>query len=149
MSDGASLSDLRDIAIPAEPSMWPPAAGFWILLFLLLLMLGAAALHFYTAWRRNAYRRAGIHFLQQCLTVYDVSVLLKRVAMAAFSRERVASLHGMEWVDFLNKTGPGSGFADLMRDEVDIPAGESLKAAAGEWIRRHRTAGIRKTESEG
>ena len=30
MADPADLSNLRDLALPPEVSLWPPAPGWWI-----------------------------------------------------------------------------------------------------------------------
>ncbi|HWU75618.1 MAG TPA: DUF4381 domain-containing protein [Rhodanobacter sp.] len=49
----ASGPDLRDIHLPAEPSWWPPAPGWWVLV---LIFLGAVlAMAWY--WRRQRRKR--------------------------------------------------------------------------------------------
>ena len=47
------LSALRDIHMPPEPGLWPPAPGWWLLALLLLLLAGGLAI-----WRSRAARRS-------------------------------------------------------------------------------------------
>lgn len=44
---------LRDIHLPAEPSWWPPAPGWWLLVVLMLLALAGLA----WVWRRRRRMR--------------------------------------------------------------------------------------------
>ncbi|MEX0330093.1 MAG: DUF4381 domain-containing protein, partial [Puniceicoccaceae bacterium] len=89
--------------------------------------------------RRNAYRRAGLLLLEEVGTTYELSVLLKRVALAVFPREEVASLHGAEWVEFLGRTCPGVDLAALVAGDGTAEIETALKEAAAYWIRNHRT----------
>ena len=73
--------------------------------------------------------------------MYELSVLLKRVALAAYPRQEVASLHGSEWVDFLSRTCPGADLSGLVVADTTAPAGPEVKQAAGQWIRHHRRPG--------
>ena len=136
-----SLSDLQDIVLPAAPPSWPPATGFWVLL--LLLVVFAFALW---RWRRlvrqgNAYRRAGLALLADARTVHEVSVTLKRVALAAWPREAVASLHDAEWAGFLNDSCRQCHFdADALSNSFDT-ADRSLVENASLWIRKHTANG--------
>ena len=89
-----SLSNLRDIIVPDAPPIWPPAPGIWVALGIVVGIVLLIVWRLYKARKRNAYRRAGLQLLSGTETVHDVSVLLKRVALAAFPREQVASLYG-------------------------------------------------------
>lgn len=151
------LSELRDIHLPPAIDSWPIAPGWWILLLLLLLALLFSGRYLYNRWRSNRYRRSGLQQLKQLLQDYrhnqDAKVylkrfseLIKRVALACFAREKVASLNGEEWVAFLDQTG--------RTDEFSLGHGQVLMVGAYEpetefevqtlhqlgvkWIRQHR-----------
>jgi hypothetical protein len=103
-----------------------------------------AAILFLVAWRvrtlrnRNAYRKAGLMLLGNAETAYDVSVVLKRVALAVFPREQVASLYGDDWAAFLHKTCPRSYFKALVSSNSGAAPDEDLVELASTWIRHHR-----------
>ena len=78
---------------------------------------------------------------------------MKRTALAAFPREAVASLSGMEWLRFLDRTGhtdaftrgPGGILSELAYDpklatRLDTAAVEALFRLVRRWIRGHSTA---------
>jgi hypothetical protein len=88
--------------------------------------------------RRNAYRRAGLTLLESANTVYDINVVLKRVALAVFPREQVAALHGENWIQFMQSTCPGEQFPTLSQSAEATPATESIRASARAWIRKHQ-----------
>ena len=136
---GTSLSDLRDIALPAEPGLWPPAPGMWLLLSILFSILLVLCWSLLERRKRNAYRRAGILLLGGVETLYDLSVLLKRVALAVFPRAEVAPLHGPDWVRFLGRTCPGVDLTPLGAGNGTGPVDASTRQAAARWIRNHRT----------
>jgi len=92
----------------------------------------------YETRRRNAYRKAGLLLLDDATTVHDVAVALKRVALAAFPREQVASLTGDEWAAFLHKTCPGSDFSTMVASDSGIEPDQSLIDLAAVWICHHR-----------
>ena len=137
MDEVLSLSDLQDIVLPPAPPAWPPASGFWVLLALLAVLA-------FSLWRwrrlvrqRNAYRRAGLALLADARTVHEVSVTLKRVALAAWPREAVASLHGSEWAGFLNDSCRDCHFdADALQNSTEAPD-RALVENASRWIRKH------------
>jgi len=133
-----SLSNLRDIVVPDAPPFWPPAAGLWVALGLVALVLLFAGWRVYTARRRNAYRRAGLLLLGDAKTAHDVSVVMKRVALAAFPREQVASLYGEEWVAFLRETCPRGQFPETVTTDTAAESDRPLVELAGTWIRHHR-----------
>ena len=90
------------------------------------------------ARQRNAYRRAGLTLLESAHTADEINVVLKRVALAVFPREQVASLHGEDWIQFMQSTCPGEPFASLSPAEEATPATESFRASARTWIRKHQ-----------
>jgi len=137
VSDAYSLSDLNGIALPAEPGIWPLTQGMWILLVIALSAIGVTAWILYSRWRRNAYRRAGLVLLPDVRTIQELSILLKRVALAAYPRELVASLHSRDWLVFLNETGPAVDLEDLVTGEPESEAPEGLKDSARNWITSH------------
>jgi hypothetical protein len=137
-NESYSLSNLRDIVVPDAPAFWPPAPGMWVALVLVVLALLFALWRVYTTGNRNAYRRAGLLLLGDAKTAHDVSVIMKRVALAAFPREQVASLYGEEWVAFLRTTCPRGRFPETITTDAGAEPDPALVALAGTWIRQHR-----------
>lgn len=137
--DPANLNNLQDIVLPAPPSFWAPAQGFWILLALITMIVITATWIILQIRQRNAYRRAGLVLLAQATTLYEINVVLKRVALAAFPREQVAHLHGTEWSQFMQSTCPGSQFETLGLANAGSPANDSMRASARNWICHHQS----------
>ena len=67
------------------------------------MIAGVAILVYQWRLRRqeNACRRAGLALLARAETAHEISVILIRVALAAFPREQAASLVGEDWRGFL------------------------------------------------
>ena len=137
----ASLENLRDIAVPEPPPLWPPAPGVWVLLIIALAVLLALFLWWRRARARNAYRRAGLSLLKNARTARDINIILKRVALAAFPRPEVAPLYGDDWLAFLDGTCGGVRFESLVVTDPGAEASSQLQKSAGNWIRNHRSSG--------
>ena len=137
-NDPASLSNLQDIVLPGPVPFWPPGSGGLLILACLLLSLAVICLQFYLHKKRNRYRRAGLALLAEAANARDVSVTLKRVALAAFPREQVASLYGEAWVDFLNATCPRPAFEPGFFDNPEAEPAPEMRQAARIWIHSHR-----------
>lgn len=164
-ADPYSLDNLHDIVEPTAIPMWPPAAGFWILLALLLLWLSAMGLLWLLRYRKNRYRREALVMLQgiepqlqadnsRAAALAEVAQLLKRTALTAYPRREVAELSGDEWLAFLDRSGNTTSFsrgaasvigriswqpqvaAELSEREV----GEIAKSVKS-WIRSHHREG--------
>lgn len=150
---GDPLEALRDIHLPEPVSWWPPAPGWWLLALVALavLVLAPWALHRHLRKRRQlgrvlaevdtleaAYRRSGD---AQALCS-GLSLVLKRVALAAWPRERVAGLTGRAWLEFLDDSGgggafangPGQALAGAGYGEATAVDGAALVALARRWI---------------
>ena len=138
MDERYSLDQLRDIVVPEPPPLWPPATEFWLLLIVVVVSIAIVVFQWRQRQRANAYRRAGLALLHRAGTVHEISVILKRVALAAFPREQVASLYGADWAAFLNTTCSRRDFTPLLQVEPDTPAGADIKRLASAWIRHHR-----------
>ena len=139
MSDTSSLSALRAIEVPSAPPFFPPAPEFWLMIAMVSLIAIFAILAVCSHRRKNAYRRAGLVLLEGVRTEHDVSVLLKRVALAAYPRETVASITGRDWVQFLEVTFPATRLEALLDPSEEQPASVMLIESAAEWIKGHRT----------
>jgi len=137
-SDQYSLSNLRDIFIPEPPPFWPPAPGVWIALGIVVGVAFVIGLRLHAVRKRNAYRKAGLLLLQSAKTSRDVAVVVKRVALAVFPREQVASVYGDDWVAFLHESCPENQFSAMYAGDADAEPNAKLVELAGIWIRHHR-----------
>ena len=159
--DPASLDNLRDIIVPDPVSLWPLAPGWYGLGVVLLIVLACWAGWRLRQWHRNRYRRIALAELDQLeaaahdpshrlSALSELPTLVKRVALAAWPRETVASLSGPSLLAFLDhtgrmqafQTGPGNALPELaynthaavaLDDEHIAP----LFAAVREWVKRH------------
>ncbi|MCP3888410.1 MAG: DUF4381 domain-containing protein [Desulfobulbaceae bacterium] len=136
-STNSSLNDLHDIVLPDPVGLWPLGQGAYLLLIAVVITVGLLAYLYRERYRENQYRRVGLNFLGHAVSVYDVSVILKRVALAAYPREQVASLYGDQWVEFLKKTCPGCDIEELSSNPEN-EAGKVLIDATSFWIRNHK-----------
>jgi hypothetical protein len=153
MSDPADLSNLRDIVVPPDVPLWPPAPGWWIVGAAIVASAAVLAGMAAVRYRRNAYRRAA---LGELAAVEDlpageaaqrVTAVLKRAALVAYPRAEVAELSGQAWLGFLDRTGRTDAFTTGPARELpslayggrrgasDLPA---IVSAARAWVRRHR-----------
>lgn len=146
MSDPADLSNLRDLALPTEVSLWPTAPGWWIVAAAGLAAAAIVAAAAVARYRRNAYRREALHRLDT-VDPAGISTVLKRAALAAWPREQVASLTGAAWLAFLDRTGRTTAFtggagrhieALAFGGAIDTATVDAARAAARAWVRGHR-----------
>lgn len=148
MSDPASLSNLRDIALPPAVPLWPPAPGWWVVA---AASVAAAAILIVMAVRqrrRNAYRREALRALNAAAP-RDISTVLKRAALAAWPRAEVASLSGGAWLAFLDRTGHTTAFTAGPGRAIETLAFggtvgdvEAVRAAARYWLSHHRSHAV-------
>ena len=106
---GLDLSGLRDIHLPELPSMFPPPPVFFVVLFgLIALVSGIVLLVRYLC--RRTVKKAALEEIEKLKTkkpyeaALNVSSLLRRAAVMAFSRKKVAALTGRDWHRFLTET---------------------------------------------
>jgi hypothetical protein len=141
------LDKLHDFYQPPPPSWTPQTIGWYFVFAVLGIVVVWLAIHYLRRWLRNRYRREALRELE-LLPPEQFSTLLKRTALAAWPRERVASLSGEAWLGFLNETARGDEFTRAPGNRIEEIAlrpvaltgddERTLRTIATEWIRRHR-----------
>lgn len=113
------LTQLRDIHYPNPIPIWPLATGWYVIIILgllLLMLVGYFAVRYLQKPRLKQAVLIRIEKLQQqdsSLNIAEeLSMLLKRAALAAYSRREVASLHGEQWLSFLDRTAKTHEFSN-------------------------------------
>lgn len=153
--EGLNLPQLLDLlhepVMPDPVSMLPQTVGWQIVGAWALVVTVLIAVDARRRWVRNRYRREALDQLEHIArrkhdseAPGEIALLLKRTALAAYPRSRVASLWGDEWAGFLiesskndrrvKKAAPELGAA-AYRDDLD---GADLVKPARRWIKVHR-----------
>ena len=148
---GAELIDqLHDIREVAEPSLWPPAPGWWVLGGLVLLLLVFLAIKVARDLKVRKRRRRLLAELDGLAVTFDpqqmpadylgaMNRLFRGVALKAFPGSGCSRLEGSDWVGFIRER--------LKGDTPDLDAletgpyqpnpefdAEKLQAHAREWV---------------
>ena len=152
------LAGLVDIPLPPQVSLWPQTWTSRIAIVLLLATIVAALWRFIHAWRINRYRREALFELDEIGQRLDasearsdglaeLSMLVRRTALAAFPRETVAPLAGPAWLAFLDRSYGGREFSEgagrllasapYQRTGPDREQLRALAALVRQWIRGH------------
>ena len=141
------LDKLYDFYQPPPPSWTPQTIGWYVVFVLFGIAVVWLAIHYLRRWLSDRYRREALRELALS-PPEQFSTLLKRTALAAWPRERVASLSGEAWLGFLDETAgsdrfmrtPGSRIEEIALRQVALSGDDEreLRAIAAEWIRRHR-----------
>lgn len=143
----APMDKLHDFYQPPAPPWTPQTVGWCVVFAIIGLLLLWCVVHLIRRWNANLYRREALRELTQ--TPADgISALLKRSALSAWPRERVAPLSGEAWLSFLSTTSgdhsfqrsPGNRLEEIALRPAAVSAEdeEGLRRIAAHWIRRHR-----------
>ncbi|MGI9523748.1 MAG: DUF4381 domain-containing protein [Hyphomicrobiaceae bacterium] len=145
------LGRLYPVIEPNPVPYWPQTLGWLVVGAIILIAAVTASLHWLAVYRADAYRRAAIKAID---TAGDDSVklatILRRCALAAYPRSRVAHLYGDDWLSFLDAAYGGDGFrtasgrvmaaaaykASKEPKEPTIKMPELTQLAAN-WVRNH------------
>jgi hypothetical protein len=162
-SDAASLDKLHDIVAPAPVPWWPPAPGWFWVGALVAAALLAVLLRSIARWQHNRYRREALAALdrqeaalsnpqQRAAAIGELSELLKRTALTAYPRKKVAALTGAAWCRFLDRTGRDTDFGGRSAAALQYAAYDphaaarldshqlrDLVANVRRWIQTHST----------
>jgi hypothetical protein len=126
------LAQLKDIHLPQPIGWWPLAPGWYVLLALLLFLVFFLAQWIYKRHRHALAKKQALLLLNNYQKQYEaeqnvpqtsahISELLRRVALVYYPRSAVASLHGDDWLNFLNQTGKGIDFNQVREMLLDAP----------------------------
>lgn len=148
-----AASEVGDMALQGlyEPS---PIAftfetiGWSILAALLALIILTVVIFQIRKYIRNRYRREAIAEMEGLsqAPLSSTLVIVKRVAIQVFGREQVGSLHGREWLEFLEGSAKHVQFVCYEQNinqvlYTDQPVAEPLQqeimSNAKNWIRHH------------
>jgi hypothetical protein len=134
--------ELRDIHLPAEPGLWPPAPGQWLLALLALLALAWLIRRGWRAYRRRLQHRRWLRVLSEINAdparspgerVAAASELLRRAAREV--RPQAAALVGQDWINFLAGLG-GEADRQGLRILAEAPFRPQLDSAQAEQALR-------------
>jgi hypothetical protein len=147
------LADLRGWHFPEPVSWWPPAAGWWVLGLLVVLLAAILIRWLLVRYRARAAARAAQRELRDLQAAFatdgdagafarGISRLLRRFALACFPRRQIAGLAGADWLAFLDahggngrfRDGPGRVLVEAPYRPVDAIPAEELVALVREWI---------------
>jgi len=159
----AKLAALHDIVVPSPVPWWPPAPGWYAVCAIVAVVVGYAAWRLYRRWNANAYRRVALRRLVSIRTDFadpsrrasaltELAALVRRVALHAAPRERVAALSGDAWLAFLDAGVGGDAFrsdagrvmtsAPYQRADTiaKIPRADldALCQLVERWLRKHQ-----------
>ena len=112
------LQDLKDIRTPASIENWPPAYGWWLLVFLCVIGICLLTIWLIKVQKIRLAKRQALKYLQQIDAtnlnyVSQLNQLLKRVAMTYFPNQNLQEMHGAQWTGFLVKTLPNNKVKDF------------------------------------
>ena len=115
-SPNTLLDELHNYHLPSAISWWSLAIGWWLVLFLILVLIGAII----SIWLYRRKKFAAIRYAQTELIaikisfnkdkniakfIRSVSKLLRRFALVHFPRDQIAKLTGAAWLKFLDDHG--------------------------------------------
>jgi hypothetical protein len=107
------LEQLKDIHIPQQVSLWPPAYGWWLLALLIIITIAVITVVVLKRRRFYAPKREALTLLAKISSDQKdwpvrMNTLLKRVCLHYFSQKQLAKLHSAQWQTFLADQLPNS-----------------------------------------
>jgi hypothetical protein len=112
-----SALPLADIHLHTEPSFWPLAWGWWVVIIVSLIIISFVGYKFHRRNHHVAAKQEAIAILKTYRFddgVTAINTLLKQAALSYFPRSVIAPLTGMQWLTFLDQQLPLKyrGFVD-------------------------------------
>ena len=147
-----ALGDFNEVVSPPAINWLPQTPGWYLVAAVLLAWLARRTWYWFRHWYRNRYRREALVRLNQLQgsddLVSETNRLLKLTALAAFPRQQVAQLSGVQWTQFLNQRCVQPPFDPALCEllelgvyqqrVVDKATADSLVKASQDWVNQHR-----------
>lgn len=143
---------LENVALQEPPAVefHFETIGWKILLVLVVLGVITGFLLWLKSYIKNSYRREALKELakreSKGITVHDIFIILKIVAIKAFGRENAGHLYGKEWLTFLDQNGKGTNmtqfetpiydavYKDMTVDDTTL---QEILTNSKQWIKNH------------
>ncbi|WP_121665528.1 DUF4381 domain-containing protein [Mesonia aquimarina] len=120
--------------------------GWKVLAVVLCIILVCTSFILIKKYIKNAYRRRALKKLEEITSIVDALIILKKVAIQTFDRNKVGNLYGAQWLEFLDQTGKKVNFSSLKKDietaiytndEVDSNVRAAIILNSKKWIKTH------------
>jgi len=156
------LSQLKDIHLPNAISDWPIAFGWWTLLILIVLTIGAG-LYFWRRYKaKNANKKAALQLLELTYIQFKSdqnshnflqhsNQVLKRFCLKQYPA--AVSLSGSAWTDFLIRHSEKTFFNEnlvhamsqgIYQSNCQYDADELYKACSS-WLKNNKIVALNAT----
>ena len=157
LPENISREELLSYVRPLYPNgVFPLGVGWQIVLYAVLGIVFAVFLVYHSPYmkrRREAFsafyalKRSFFSGGDISLLAGELSVLMRRVALFRFGREKTARLNGWEWIDFLQQTGADlnerdqqllalQAYAPPLTDQ-NLSDGKHLIRSVQKWLERN------------
>ncbi|WP_417597435.1 DUF4381 domain-containing protein [Oceanospirillum sp.] len=116
------LDQLKDIHIPEPSGGWTPSVNIWwisVAGILAVIMIGVLARRYYMRTRTRRYALKELESMQVRFNEHgehqrllnELNMLLRRMAMINYDREKISPLAGRHWLTFLDRSGQTQEFS--------------------------------------
>ncbi|OOV86662.1 DUF4381 domain-containing protein [Oceanospirillum linum] len=116
------LDQLKDIHIPEPSGGWTHSINTWwisVAGILAVIIIGVLARRYYMRTRTRRYALAELEAMQARFNEHgehqrllnELNMLLRRMAMINYDREKISPLAGRNWLTFLDRSGQTQEFS--------------------------------------
>jgi hypothetical protein len=131
------------------------APGWYVLAVILIISFVIFFIRWMKRYRKNAYRRAALRRIAELtsastasteIILNELMILLKRVALQTYGRQKVASLSGEEWFSYLESKGKNTPFVEFEEpvtaaiyegEKLENKTIDELVQLSKKWIKTH------------
>jgi len=116
----APQPQLLDIHLAGEPSIWPLAIGWWIVIAVALLLLTWFFIKLRQYQKLKKHQRAILAQFEDIenqlknnpssASIAETNIFLRQLAVQYYPQEETASLTGKAWLQFLDQSGSTTQF---------------------------------------
>lgn len=121
------IHGIDEVILPAATSWWPSTIAWQIIAFFISAFTLRYAYRKGKNWWHDRYRRQAISIICELQNDSSVDILtiveqlpfyLKATALQAYTRDQVAPLSGLDWIDFLNEKYGSAHFTDNLSEQL-------------------------------